>query len=62
MGHYLCAGREGLARDQLTLHADNGAAMASQQVADLLEELGATKSHSRPHTSNDHPCSERMSG
>lgn len=50
--------REGVARDQLTLHADNGVAMASQPVAALLEELGATKSHSRPHTSNNHPYSK----
>jgi putative transposase len=50
--------RQGVARDRLTLHADNGAAMASQPVAALLEALGVTKSHSRPHTSNDNPFSE----
>ncbi len=50
--------RQGVARDALTLHADNGAAMASQPVAALLTELGVTNSHARPHTSNDNPYSE----
>lgn len=45
-------------RDQLTLHADNGSSMASKPVAFLLADLGVTKTHSRPHTSNDNPYSE----
>jgi putative transposase len=45
-------------RNQLTIHADNGASMASKPVALLLADLGVTKSHSRPHTSNDNPYSE----
>jgi len=45
-------------RGALTLRANNGAAMASQPVAALLTALGVTKSHSRPHTSNDNPYSE----
>jgi putative transposase len=45
-------------RDQLTIHADNGSSMASKPVAFLLADLGVTKSHSRPHTSNDNPYSE----
>jgi putative transposase len=44
--------------DQLTIHADNGSSMASKPVAFLLADLGVTKSHSRPHTSNDNPYSE----
>ena len=32
--------------------------MTSQTVAQLLEELGVAKSHSRPHTSDDNPFSE----
>jgi len=32
--------------------------MASRPVALLLADLGITKSHSRPHTSNDNPYSE----
>jgi putative transposase len=44
--------------DQLTLHADNGSSMASKPVAFLLADLGVTKTHSRPHVSNDNPYSE----
>ena len=43
---------------QLTLHADRGASMTSKPVALLLADLGLTKSHSRPHVSNDNPYSE----
>ena len=32
--------------------------MASHNVAQLLASLGVTKSHSRPHVSNDNPFSE----
>jgi putative transposase len=45
-------------RGQLTIHADRGASMASRPVAFLLADLGVTKSHSRPHCSNDNPYSE----
>lgn len=41
-----------------TLHSDRGTAMTSLSVAELLSELGITKSHSRPKTSNDNPYSE----
>ncbi len=41
-----------------SIHADNGSSMASKPVAFLLADLGVTKSHSRPHTSNDNPYSE----
>jgi putative transposase len=44
--------------DTLTVHADNGASMASKPVAFLLADLGVTKTHSRPHCSNDNPYSE----
>jgi putative transposase len=47
-----------VAADQLTLHADRGTSMASKPVALLLADLGVTKSHSRPHCSNDNPYSE----
>jgi len=36
---------------QLTIHADRGSSMTSKPVAFLLADLGATKTHSRPHTS-----------
>src|SRR4029434_552316 len=35
-----------------------GTSMASKLVAQLLADLGVTKSHSRPHVSNDNPYSE----
>ena len=50
--------KQGIERDKLTLHADRGAPMTSQTVAQLLEDLGVAKSHSRPHTSDDNPFSE----
>ena len=43
---------------QLTVHADRGTSMRSQGVAVLLGSLGITKTHSRPHVSNDNPYSE----
>lgn len=49
---------QGIQPDQLTLHSDRGSAMTSKSVAQLLADLGVTKSHSRPYTSNDNPYSE----
>jgi putative transposase len=43
---------------QLTIHADRGTSMTSKSVAMLLADLGVTKSHSRPHVSDDNPYSE----
>lgn len=43
---------------QLTLHADRGSSMRSRGVAELLADLGVTKSHSRPYVSDDNPFSE----
>jgi putative transposase len=45
-------------RGQLTLHADRGTSMRSKPVALLLADLGVTKTHSRPHVSDDNPYSE----
>jgi transposase InsO family protein len=45
-------------RGQLTLHADRGAPMKAKATAFLLADLGVTRSHNRPHTSNDNPFSE----
>ena len=50
--------QQAIRRDRLTLHADRGASMRSKPVAFLLADLGVTKTHSRPHTSNDNPYSE----
>ena len=38
---------------QLTIHADRGSSMKSKPVAFLLADLGVTKTHSRPHISDD---------
>jgi transposase InsO family protein len=43
---------------QLTLHADRGGPMKAKATALMLADLGVTRSHSRPHTSNDNPFSE----
>ena len=45
-------------RGQLIIHADRGSSMKSKAVAHLLSDLGITKTHSRPHVSNDNPYSE----
>jgi putative transposase len=50
--------RQGIEPGKLTLHADRGSSMTSKPVAFLLAELGVTKTHSRPHVSNDNPYSE----
>lgn len=49
---------EGVERGQLTIHADRGSSMTSKDVALLLADLGVTKTHSRPHVSDDNPYSE----
>jgi putative transposase len=43
---------------QIKLHSDRGAQMTSTTIAELLEDLGVTRSLSRPRTSNDNPYSE----
>lgn len=50
--------RQGITPGQLTIHADRGSSMKSKPVAMLLADLGVTKTHSRPHVSNDNPYSE----
>jgi putative transposase len=50
--------KQGIVPGQLTLHADRGSSMKSHGVALLLASLGITKTHSRPHVSNDNPYSE----
>ena len=40
------------------VHADRGTSMTSKLVATLLDDLGVTRSHSRPRVSNDNPYSE----
>lgn len=50
--------RQGIQPGQLTIHADRGSSMSSKPVALLMADLGVTKTHSRPHVSNDNPFSE----
>ena len=50
--------QDGIHPQQLTLHADRGSSMRSKTVAQLLDELGVSKTHSRPYTANDNPYSE----
>jgi len=50
--------KQGIVRDTLTIHSDRGPAMRSLTVAQLMATLGITKSHSRPHVSDDNPFSE----
>jgi putative transposase len=52
-----CA-KQGIEPGQLTIHADRGSSMTSKPVAFLLADLGVTKTHSRPHVSDDNPYSE----
>ncbi len=44
--------------DVLTLHSDRGAPMTSNCTAQLLADLGVTRSLSRPQVSDDNPFSE----
>ena len=50
--------KQAILPDQLIIHSDRGPFMTSHNVAHLLGSLGVTKSHSRPHVSNDNPFSE----
>jgi len=50
--------RNSIDADQLKLHSDRGTQMTSTTIAELLEDLGVTRSLSRPRTSNDNPYSE----
>lgn len=50
--------KQGVEEGQLTIHSDRGPPMKSKCLAQLLGDLGVTKSHSRPHVSDDNPFSE----
>jgi transposase InsO family protein len=47
--------KERLDPSKLTVHSDRGSSMTSKPVAFMLADLGVTKSHSRPHVSDDNP-------
>src|SRR5204862_1972642 len=50
--------RPRIRRHPPTIHAGRGQALVGESVAFLLADLGVTKTHSRPHVSNDNPFSE----
>lgn len=50
--------RHGVEPGSLTVHADRGAAMRSDGLAQLLGALGVARSFSRPHVSDDNAFSE----
>lgn len=52
-----CA-KQGISPDELALHSDRGGPMKAKTMAQLLTDLGITKSHSRPHVPDDNPYSE----
>jgi len=54
-----CA-KEGIRREQLTLHADNGGPMKGSTMLATLQRLGVVPSFSRPHVSDDNPFSEAL--
>lgn len=51
---------ERVASFDLIAHGDNGPIQRSNAIAECFVELGITKSHSRPHVSNDNPYSESL--
>ena len=50
--------KEGVDPTRLSIHSDRGTAMTSKPVAQLLSDLGVTRSFSRPRVSDDNPFSE----
>ena len=50
--------KQGIEPQVLTLHSDRGAPMTSKCTAQLLANLGVTRSLSRPQVSDDNPFSE----
>jgi putative transposase len=52
--------REGINRNDLILHSDNGAAMKGSTMLATMQWLGVASSFSRPRTSNDNCFSEAL--
>lgn len=52
--------REGISRQQVTLHSDNGSPMKGATMLATLQALGILPSFSRPAVSNDNPYSEAL--
>jgi transposase InsO family protein len=51
---------EGVSRDQLVLHSDNGSPMKGATLLATLQRLGIAASFSRPRVSDDNPYSEAL--
>lgn len=52
--------REGVVRDTLVLHADNGGPMKGSTMLTTLQRLGVVASFSRPSVSDDNPFAEAI--
>lgn len=52
--------REGVCRDQLVIHSDNGGPMKAATLLAYLQRIGVVPSFSRPGVSNDNPYSEAL--
>lgn len=52
--------REGVSRDSIRLHSDNGSPMKGSTMLATMKRLGVTPSFSRPRVSNDNPFSESL--
>lgn len=51
---------EGIPKERLSLHSDNGAPMKGATMLAKLQDLGVMPSFSRPSVSNDNPFSEAL--
>ena len=51
---------EGITKQQVILHSDNGGPMKGSMMLAMLETLGVGASFSRPSVSNDNPFSESL--
>lgn len=55
-----CAVEQGVGRDELVLHSDNGATMKGNTMLAKLQQLGIMASFSRPRVSDDNPFAEAI--
>lgn len=54
--------KQGIEPGQITVHQDRGSPMRAKSTMDMLDDLGAARSYSRPRISNDNPFSESHFG
>ena len=52
--------REGISKEQVTLHSDNGSPMKGATMLATLKQLGVIPSFSRPAVNNDNAYSEAL--